>query len=190
MHKHILVIASLFLIACGSTPPSTSIPTHRLHSPEVANEPFAVNLAIGVGGNSTVVLGRNLTGENTENETGGDLIIRLDMTILPGLNIITSADVNEGTAHVTTLYQFAGDRSEQATTGSTSQAVSLGYMTTNNSGRYTSEADILLSINGVDTRSSSHDWDQKTKAIDVAWIFGYRTSPKLLIFGDPFVQFL
>jgi len=93
MYKHILAIPLVLLTACGSTPPSTTIPTYRLHSPEVAQEPFAVNLALGVGSDSTVVLGRNLAGENTDNETGGDVIIRLDMTILSSLNIITSVDI-------------------------------------------------------------------------------------------------
>jgi len=64
-------------------------------------------------------------------------------------------------------------------------------MTNSNSGAYDPEPYIYCFLFcEEDTTEPSHRWDQKTKAIDVAWILGYRTSPKKLFFGGPFVQFL
>lgn len=186
-----LFTTCLFLLitlsACSTNPVSVSMSTTRFDNPEVSSKPLKVNLALGHGGRTKLIIedkhddydssGTNLTG-----------FYRGNITAAKGLEISVRGD-EDSAAHVGIKYQFYGAHTEQSTKGNLSQALTLGYERNStkeqhSSGGYYSDCDGYYCDYVTERGSWQHDAD----IYDVAWVVGYKITSRDIIYGGPFYQ--
>jgi len=179
MIKVSVIITLLFLAGCESTP-KTTMPTYRLHNPEV-NSTFSASIATGIGSVSTVAInGNQKTNSNEDNESDTDLFIKASIVAIEGLKVSFFGDIGgSDNGGIMALYQFYGLNADKSVEGNVSQAFSLGYINNDGIGFYD------LPSSSPYTRSN---WEQDTKIIDFAWVSGYRINPDLIVYGGPFFQ--
>ena len=180
--KYPLLIISLLLCtvisACSSHPVTVSMSTTRFDNPEVSSEPLKVNLAVGLGGRTTLTIEDDLN-----NVDGTDIydFYRGNITALKGLEISIRSDADSAT-RVGIKYQFYGAHTEQSTKGSLSQAFTLGYE------RNTTSKLEHLDDSYNDYVNSESYWEHDTDVYDIAWVVGYKFTQRAIIYGGPFYQ--
>ncbi|MCG7546559.1 hypothetical protein [Pseudoalteromonas sp. Of7M-16] len=174
MKKCAAALAStLVLTGCFTTPPESDIGSVRFDNPEVHGQPLNVKMAIGLDE------GQPITISDASRESDDiDGYASLEVSLGGGF----AAKVQTGKALKTTLiYQFSGQHAESAQTGNVSHAITLAYLSDEETGKYFRAADKSYK----DDRS---DWKLDHDLIDIAWVSGYRLSPEALLYGSIFYQ--
>ncbi|ESP92661.1 MULTISPECIES: hypothetical protein [Pseudoalteromonas] len=173
MKKCAAALAStLMLTGCFSTPEADT-GSVRLDSPEVHSQPMKVKMAIGLDKGQPIPISDSPLGSN---DTG--VYASLEMSLGGGF----AAKVQTGKALKTTLkYQFSGQHAESAQAGNVSHAITLAYLTDEESGTDFETGEYI-------NEDSKRDWKLDHDLIDIAWITGYRLSPEALLYGSIFYQ--
>ena len=185
----------LVLSGCSvNTPPHTSLSLVRFESPELSAKPLSVQLNQGLSEDRIFTLSNNQESQvsygcSQSDWTTVDGSCEQDYAFLRGsLAIATGLEVaytKHSDHRISVKHQFAGQHRENAAAGNWSQAVVVGYSWQQNDydretfeQRYSSSPDIYL------THSR---WQQKTTGYDIGYVLGYRVSPRLLIYGGPYL---
>ncbi|QTL35462.1 hypothetical protein [Pseudoalteromonas viridis] len=167
-----LIALATFLGGCYSSPESPNS-TARFASPEVNRSPFHLSMAL-----STDTL--NVIPMDTSDDLTDDSHLRAAAELSLGYGFEFGwAAGGEGKYNL--KYQFYGKGREEASSGDISHAVSIGYVSGDDSG--------VEAGNYIGNReyNKSH-WKFDKNAIDIALISGYRMTPELLLYGSVFYQ--
>ncbi|MEC4087589.1 hypothetical protein [Pseudoalteromonas rubra] len=167
-----LIALSTLLGGCYSSPESVNS-TARFASPEVNKSPFHLSLSL-----STDTL--NVIPLNTTEYVTDDSHLRAaaELSLGNGFELGWAAG---GEGKYSLKYQFYGNSREEASSGDVSHAVSISYVSGDDSGV---EAGNYI---GGTAYNNAH-WEFDKNAIDVALISGYRLTPELLLYGSVFYQ--
>ena len=181
------LILSILLSACSTNPVSVSMSTTRFDNPEVSSEPLTVNLALGHGSRTKLIIedqgdDYDISGTNLYGYYRGNI------TAAKGLEISLRGDDDSAT-RIGIKYQFYGAHTEQSTKGNLSQAFTLGYERNTTSkqdyiGGYYSDCDDYY----CDYISETGNWQHDTNVYDIAWVVGYKFAARDIIYGGPFYQ--
>lgn len=167
-----LIALSGLLGGCYSSPESLNSMA-RFDSPEVNKAPFKLSMSLGTDTSNVVALKTN--DEATEDS---HLRAAAELSLGHGFELGWAAG---GEGKYSLKYQFYGKGREQASSGDISLAMSIGYVSGDDSGV---EAGNYV---GLQEYNKSH-WEFDKNAIDVALISGYRFTPDLLLYGSVFYQ--
>ncbi|MFT6269314.1 MAG: hypothetical protein ACJAVV_002139 [Alphaproteobacteria bacterium] len=187
----IVLISASLLSGCFSS--KTSLSTVRMDRPEVSENAYAVRARLGLAQRNEIILSEfatNLNEPATLDPQVDDANISpfsaIGLTIVPRLEVSLSGNDD---VKISVKYQFSGDSADKATAGNFSQAVSLGYSRFEDDSPATSSSSSFIAIsNPIDGIYTEFDeaYSQRTHAIDVAWILGYRVNSNFLIYGGPY----
>ena len=158
--------------------------TTRFDNPEVSSEPLKVNLALGHGSRTRLII------EDKSYDygySGTDVygFFRGNITAAKGLEISVRNDEDSAT-RVGLKYQFYGAHTEQSTIGNLSQAFTLGYERNT-----TKQQDYFYTSCDSYYCEPVHElgvWEHDTDVYDVAWVVGYKFATRDIIYGGPFYQ--
>lgn len=158
--------------------------TTRFDNPEVSSEPLTVNLALGFGGRTELVIDEKNIGDD-DSGTQAIAFAQGSITAAKGLEISVRGN-DESATRVGIKYQFYGAHTEQAVTGDISQAFTLGFEknTTSSAGNYYQSCESFSCEPVYDYGS----WEHDTNVYDIAWIIGYRLTERNILYGGPFYQ--
>ena len=162
------LILSILLSACSTNPVSVSMSTTRFDNPEVSSEPLTVNLALGHGSRTKLIIedqgdDYDISGTNLYGYYRGNI------TAAKGLEISLRGDDDSAT-RIGIKYQFYGAHTEQSTKGNISQAFTLGYERNETNEWYYSGGDYIacesLYCNYV---AESGYWQHDNNDNDITW---------------------
>jgi hypothetical protein len=169
-----------------------------MERPEVSTNKYRVSTKLGIDGRAEVSLANtdiNSFGNGNPQltpeveDTGYYPFATIAMTIQPKLEL--SYRLHEDNK-LSIKYQVRGDGADVARAGNLSQAVSAGislFQDDNEYSKMSQSADYSLDPIIHTYTEDSGSWEQKTYAIDLAWIFGYRLIDNVLIYGGPFLVY-
>lgn len=189
------VLLLLVLSGCSvNTPPHTSLSLVRFESPELSAKPLSVQLNQGLSEDRVVTLSNNQQSQvsygcSQPDWTSADgsceheyAFLRGSLAVAKGLEVAYTKHADH---RISVKHQFAGQHRESAAEGNWSQAVVVGYSWQQND--YDRATFDLLHSSSPDIYLTHSRWEQKTTGYDIGYVLGYRVSPRLLIYGGPYL---
>lgn len=189
------VLLLLVLSGCSvNTPPHTSLSLVRFESPELSATPLSVQLNQGLSEDRVVTLSNNQQSQvsygcSQPDWTSADgsceheyAFLRGSLAVAKGLEVAYTKHADH---RISVKHQFAGQHRESAAAGNWSQAVVVGYSWQQND--YDRATFDQLHSSSPDIYLTHSRWEQKTTGYDIGYVLGYRVSPRLLIYGGPYL---
>ena len=189
------VLLLLVLSGCSvNTPPHTSLSLVRFESPELSAKPLSVQLNQGLSEDRVVTLSNNQESQvsygcSQPDWTSADgsceqeyVFLRGSLAVAKGLEVAYTKHADH---RISVKHQFAGQHRENADEGNWSQAVVVGYSWQQND--YDRATFDQLHSPSPDIYLTHSRWEQKTTGYDIGYVLGYRVSPRLLIYGGPYL---